>query len=48
MVKSWKRYFFSLEDDKLCFYKDHNELEASDILDLSKASSVVHKTYKCV
>jgi len=48
MLKTWKRIYYSLEDDKLCFYKDHEELEASELIDLSRVTSVQHKTYKCV
>ena len=47
MLKTWKKFFFSLEDDKLCFYKDTHELEASDVIDLSKVTSVTNKPYRC-
>lgn len=46
MMKTWKRSYFCLEDDKLVFYKSHQELEASDIIDLSKVTSVSNKPYK--
>lgn len=46
MVKTWKKVYFSLEDDKLCFYKHHQELEADDVIDLSKVTSVANRTYK--
>ena len=48
MLKTWRKMYYNLEDDKLCFYRDHQELEASELIDLSRVSSVVHKTYKCV
>lgn len=46
MLKTWKKLYFTLEDDKLCFYKHHHELEASDVIDLSKVTSVANRTYK--
>lgn len=46
MLKTWKRSYFCLEDDKLVFYKSPQELEASDIIDLSKVTSVSNKPYK--
>jgi hypothetical protein len=45
MMKTWKKVYFTLEDDKLCFYKHHRELEADDVIDLSKVTSVSNKTY---
>lgn len=45
MLKTWKKLYFTLEDDKLCFYKHHHELEASDVIDLSKVTSVANRTY---